>query len=370
MTNQTSNTAVSEFSWDELENKHVVKTKSTSKGKVLCRAPYAQELYNLMQPTMEKFSYPKLNDIWGGRVSQINKTSLVVNINNKDQAVIEIGKNEEVNYAIDQEVEFIITDIQEEPFKIVGSISEFLRQAMCERILELYYDKTPVRARVLAQNNAGYTMQVSINGAEFDANTFMHTMNAAINKMTDSAALVGQEFDVLIDYVDNVNGSKFTVSRKKFIELGVKEELKNIKFNHIYDGFVTGTTEFGIFVQFNDCLTGMIHKANVHPDYVSMIQDIKPGTNIQFFVKEILGTKLVLTQIQRETVWDTLYKGQIFDAKVKDTKPFGVLVFLDEDTKGLIPLDMTTQDYKRDEVVKVKVISFNKDTRKIILKPC
>jgi ribosomal protein S1 len=369
MTNQNTNTAIAEFSWDELENNNIVKTKSTLKSKVLCRAPYAQELYNLMQPYIQKYSYPKIDETWGGRVSKINKDNIIVNIDNKDQVVIMVNKSDIGNYIIDQEVEFIITDIQEEPFKIKGSIDEFLRQALCDTILDLYENKTPIKAKVLAQNNSGYTMQVSINGVEFDANTFMHNINAALNKMTDSASIVGEEFEVLIDYIDNKNGSKFTVSRKRFIELGVKEEIKNIKFNHVYSGSVTGTTEFGIFVEFNDCLTGMIHKANVHPDYVSIMQDVKPGTNIEFFVKEIIGTKLILTQIQSETVWDNLYKGQTFNAKVKDTKPFGVLVFLDDDTKGLIPLDMALSEYKKDEIVKVKVISFNKETRKIILKP-
>ncbi len=40
-----------------------------------------------------------------------------------------------------------------------------------------------------------------------------------------------------------------------------QEAIKKLKYDIPYTGHVTGTTPFGIFVEFNECLTGMIHKA-------------------------------------------------------------------------------------------------------------
>jgi hypothetical protein len=51
---------------------------------------------------------------------------------------------------------------------------------------------------------------------------------------------------------------------------------KLLEFNTPYGGRVTGTTPF-VFVEFNDCLTGMIHKANVVEEWQNRISEIKPG---------------------------------------------------------------------------------------------
>ena len=52
--------------------------------------------------------------------------------------------------------------------------------------------------------------------------------------------------------------------------------------------------------------------------------------------KVIKDSKIILTQILKETVWDTIKIGQVLNAKVKENKAFGTLVWLDEETIGLI----------------------------------
>ena len=80
----------------------------------------------------------------------------------------------------------------------------------------------------------------------------------------------------------------------------------------------------------------MIHKANVNPEWQDKLNQIKPGFEIEFYVKEIVKDKIILTQMLRETLWDTIKNGQVIDGVVKETKQFGVLVSLDEETMGLI----------------------------------
>lgn len=367
MTN--SNNVTAEFSWEELESNVAVKTVPSSKTKVLCKASYAQDLYNKMMQKMHSFNYPKVGDTWGGVIVAIEKDKLYVNIGNKDNVVINMSKTEADTYAIGESVEFIITNVNEDTYQISGSISEYERIALTDKLISLYETKMPLKAKVLSINpNGGYIMEVNLGNGD-TVQSFMHAINAGVNRLMDQDSIINSEMDVLIENIDYNNASRFTVSRKRFLELGIKAEMEKIKYNHIYNGTVTGTTEFGIFVEFNDCLTGMIHKANVHPDYVDMIQDIQPGTPIEFFVKEIVGNKLVLTQIHRETLWDSVQRGMVLDGKVSAVKNYGVLVILDEDTKGLIPTDLAEKEYQKSENIKVRVISVNKESRKIILKP-
>jgi small subunit ribosomal protein S1 len=111
-----------------------------------------------------------------------------------------------------------------------------------------------------------------------------------------------------------------------------------------------------------------------NPDWQERINEIKPGFEITFYIKEIIRDKhypkLILTQILRETLWDTIKNGQVIEGTVKDVKPFGTLVNLDEETVGLIHTSEMEKLKKRFEAgqdLKVKVLSVDRTSRKIFL---
>jgi predicted RNA-binding protein with RPS1 domain len=150
----------------------------------------------------------------------------------------------------------------------------------------------------------------------------------------------------------------------------IKDKLSKLEYNKVYTGNVTGTTDFGIFVEFETCLTGMIHKANVNAELVPFINKIEPGTEIEFYIKEVVKDKLILTQILRQTLWDTLKIGDRLPGRVKVIKNFGALISLDEETNGLIhnsELEKQNQKIHEGQEIKVKVISVQRAERKIFL---
>jgi small subunit ribosomal protein S1 len=162
----------------------------------------------------------------------------------------------------------------------------------------------------------------------------------------------------------------YIVSRRKYLQTLIPEEIGNLEFNVMYSGKVTGTTPFGIFVEFNECLTGMIHKANVSEEWQNRISEIKPGQEIEFFIKEIIKEKIILTQVLRETLWDTIKNGQLIDGRVKDVKQFGALVILDDETVGLIhtsEMEKLGKKFTSGQEIKVKVLSVDRQSRKIFL---
>jgi polyribonucleotide nucleotidyltransferase len=114
----------------------------------------------------------------------------------------------------------------------------------------------------------------------------------------------------------------------------------------------------------------MIHKANVHPEWQERLSEIKPGFQIEFYVKEIIKEKIILTQILRETLWDNIKNGQILEGTVRDTKQFGTLVNLDDETVGLIhtsEMDKIGKKFTAGQKLKVKVLSVDRMSRKIFL---
>ena len=71
-----------------------------------------------------------------------------------------------------------------------------------------------------------------------------------------------------------------------------------------------------------------------------------------------------------EEFWDKIKIGNIISGKVKDLKPFGALIQLDDETNGLIhtsELEKFNQKIEAGQEVKVKVIAIDRSARKIFL---
>jgi ribosomal protein S1 len=280
------------------------------------------------------------------------------------------GKPHEAKYLVNTQVgdmiDVLITNINHGQFFIRGSISA-LYESMARQNLKTINEGEPVSAFVKSMNPAGYDINIIHGGVTLSA--FMPNTLAGINKLFNPESIVGQTLSVMIESFSENEGT-YIVSRRKYLQTLIPEAMNQLQYGEVYKGYVTGTRDFGIFVEFNECLTGMIHKANVHPDWTDRITEVKPGFEIEFYVKEVIKDKIILTQIIRETLWDTIRNGQVIEGIVKDTKGFGTLVSLDEETVGLIhtsEMEKIKRKFETGSHIKVKVLSVDRTTRKIFL---
>jgi ribosomal protein S1 len=72
----------------------------------------------------------------------------------------------------------------------------------------------------------------------------------------------------------------------------------------------------------------------------------------------------------RDTLWDSIKNGQVIEGTVKDTKAFGTLVNLDDETIGLIhtsEMEKLGRKFGPGQSIKVKVLSVDRLSRKIFL---
>jgi len=268
-------------------------------------------------------------------------------------------------------VDVLISDIDNTNFYIKGSISE-LYESRAHETLKSLEEGASVSALIKSLNPAGYVIEISHAGVVLPG--FMPNTLAGINKLHNPESIVGQTLEVMIESYSESEGT-YIVSRRKYLQTLIPDEVSKLEYGTVYNGHVTGTTPFGVFVEFNDCLTGMIHKANLNEDWQNRIPEIKPGFEVDFYIKEVIREKgnrfkIILTQILRETLWDTIKNGQLIDGTVKDTKGFGTLVNLDEETVGLIhtsELEKLGKRFTNGQSLKVKVLSVDRTTRKIFL---
>jgi len=270
------------------------------------------------------------------------------------------------NTQIGDSVEVLIDSVDDVDFTIHGTLVGLYENKAHESIS--LDENLVLKCYIKEMNAAGYDVDVFYEGVTLAG--FMPNTLAGINKLHDPSAIVGKHLELMIESFSKDEGT-YIVSRRKYLKTLISDSIKKLDFNQVYTGHVTGTTPFGVFVEFNECLTGMVHKANISDEWRERISEIRPGMEIDFYVKEIVtGDKIILTQIIRETLWDTIKNGQILTGKVRDIKRFGVLVTLDEETLGLIhtsEVEKSKREFNQDEEVKVKVLSVDRKNRKIFL---
>lgn len=268
-------------------------------------------------------------------------------------------------------VDVLIVDIELPNFLIKGSISQLYEEQVHQ---DLKSDETdePVLIKVKSTNPAGYDVDIIESGVTLAG--FMPNTLAGVNKLHDPESIVGETIDAMVESYSESEGT-YIVSRKRYLQTLIPEAIESIKYDEVYTGTVTGTAPFGVFVEFEGCLTGMVHKDNLNREWRDKISDIKPGFQIDFYVKEIVKdkrgkNKIILTQMLEETVWDTIEEGDVFDGTVTTLQSFGALVNLDDNTVGLVHTSNLRKyrgDLKEGDEVEVEVLTVDKEGKKISL---
>lgn len=362
--------------WEELKNDDRKILKFNTKEDISGLNDFYKNKMEKYLSSVENVSLLEQGQVITGKIVEITDKDIKVDINYKDYAYID-NKSTELkiieNLKVGDKIDILITEVKNKPFQIKASISELVKIGVEKKLRNIYESGNFILAKVVERISAGFMMEIDKEDIMIKA--FMPNTLAGPNKLTEdqSENLIGTEMNVCLETLQQDKGV-YVVSRKKYLQKFVfPEEVKNLKKDKVYTGYVTGTAPFGIFVQFNDCLTGMIYKANINPEYQDKISYILPGTEIDFYVKDVLknGKEIILTQILKDSLWDSIEVGQIYESDVINVKNNGILVALDYETKGIIPASALnkTKKYKKGDKINVEINNIVRDERLIFLKP-
>ena len=331
---------------------------------------YSQEERDMLVNSVEA---PKINKVVEATIFGEDNTHLLLDCGFKD--VVRVPKTrEEINLfqskSVGDTINVLILGIEDSGnYSINGSVASIYKEEAFD-ILRNIEDNEYVSVVVDKLTPAGYNCRILINNCELDA--FLPQILAGVNKIHESAKndLIGKEIPMCIESFANDKGT-WIVSRRKYLKQLIPKYIDQLETGVTYTGHVTGTTKFGVFVEFFDCLTGMIHKSNLKDELKDKFDQIEPGQEIEFYVKEILHkNKLILTQVITESIWDTIDIGQKLTGKIKEHKPFGTLVILDHETLGLIHNSQQTpevQNMSSGDEINVRVLAVDRSKRKIFL---
>jgi ribosomal protein S1 len=327
------------------------------------------------QMLVDSVNVPENNKVFEATIKGEDNTHFLLDCNFKD--LVRVPKTREENNFFSQKsvgdkINVLIINITDKGnYSINGSVASIYREEAFS-VLRGIEDNEYVEVVVDKLTPAGYDCRILMDGCEIEA--FLPQILAGVNKIHDDAKddLTGNTYNMCVESYANDKGT-WIVSRRKYLKQLIPQYIDELSKEMLYTGHVTGTTKFGVFVEFFECLTGMIHKTNLTEEWAQRFDNIQPGEEITFYVKEILegrNNKLILSQVISESIWDTIEVGQKLTGKIKEHKPFGTLVSLDHETLGLIHTSQQTpkiESMEKGEEIKVRVLAVDRSKRKIFL---
>jgi small subunit ribosomal protein S1 len=376
-----------EFNWDAFENEvkpkrsinpHIKLKQPTDK--VFSHATYAQELYNMMwNNSSDNFTNKfviEVGKVYEGTVYGISNNWISIDINYRE--FIYVNSNKEVvnNLKVGDKTSVkIIKDGSNGVDFVVGSIEQGVQHAIFEDLMNNINNDVAYAGLVKQMiPEGGYI--VTINGID----CFMPGSLAGMNKLHDFSSIVGTDMYVVPISFSAERGT-VVVSHRAYLKAMVPsiiEDLKNAK-DEIITGFVTGSAKFGVFCEFNGCLTGMIHINDLDEVHSAKLRkhEINPGDPIEFKIKEIISdTKITLTQLIHNDPWNGITERYKIPTKVtgtiKSIKDYGMFVAIEEGVIGLLHIselpEGAIKNYTKNQEVRVEISRIEEITKKIFLK--
>lgn len=207
----------------------------------------------------------------------------------------------------------------------------------------------------------------------------------ASRERIELSTLIGKELEIRITELDFRNGK--VVGSRKVIEEEIYNKNKksiwaSLKEGEKRSGVVKKIVKFGAFVDIGG-VEGLIHLSDLSWERVNRPEDVvKEGDNVEVFIGTVDVEKerlsLILKDVAKEP-WavhsEDIKEGDIVEGKVVRLTSFGAFVELYKGIEGLVHVSEITDDNiaKPSEVlevnqkVKVKVLTFNKEDKKIAL---
>jgi ribosomal protein S1 len=333
------------------------KIKTPNHIKVYSHEDYASALYALyFGSNPEQLDSSKdlvEGEIYKCKISSINEDSALAYTPSGQTIFIDLKKERKdaqrmsiqgIDISVSAQVEAIVREINGTYY---GSIVEcYIQGLKVEFFNQIKTASVAYPATVEAINKGGYLVDIS------GVKCFLPGSLAAANKITDFESYLGKTIYVMIDgYVPEKD--IFVVSYKKYLSKIIDQKIQELDLTRKYKGCVTGSSSFGLFVEWEDVYTGLIHKSEFENE---VVQGFQTGDEIEFYVKEVKeDNKLTLTfgspvekTLKIYQIKEEIENGTISPmAAVVRRKKSGCLVEVPElGLMAMIPQDKITSDLK------------------------
>ncbi len=241
-----------------------------------------------------------------------------------------------------------------------------------------------VEARVTGVNKGGLELEIASHRA------FMPAGQVSLDHITDLSVFVGEKMVCQIQRMDRRGGGNIVLSRRNILAEERKkkaEELKQtLQEGQTIEGTVRKIMPFGAFIDLGG-IDGLVHASDLSHDRIghgekAIEKHIKEGEHVKVQVLKLdwdnNRISLGIKQLQEDpfqTALSEIVEGAELTGRVSNIADFGAFIELSKGIEGLVHI--SELDYKRvntpgdvvkvDEVVRVKVLKIDTESRRISL---
>jgi len=358
----------------------IVKVQVPHGTKLMCNEHYAADvlgMYNLTDPILQKtqLTEDRISYTTRGEITFISadRTRALIDTQSKHTAFCSLLK--EPDYIVEQLQVGIEIDVKIKTSKtgdVIASISDAIMEVKLQEIKDAIGNKSiGFTGLVKELIHGGYWVDVA------GIKCFMPGSLGGLNKLHDFNSLVGKEIIVMPITFSNEKDT-IVVSHREYLRTMIPTRIFELEENikEVRTGFVTGSTKFGVFAQFDDCLTGLIPRVELDEATQRALDNktINPGDEITFWAKEIISEKkIILSQLgPKIDIWDGVdekYKPMmITKGTVTKITSYGAFVELEKGISGLIHKSkLKAANLTKGDVIDIKIGSVNVSDRKITM---
>jgi small subunit ribosomal protein S1 len=282
-----------------------------------------------------------------GKVAARNKGGFDVNVGGLRAfcplSQISLGKIDNPDQFIGQAFEFRITELSDDGRRIVVSRAALLKEANQSRAEETRRNIVP------GAELTGTIKTITPFGAFVDLggiDGLLHVSEMSRRRVTDpkEVVTVGQEVRVKVIKIEN-DGKRISLSMKDQEPDPWSDVAERYPAGTQFGGRIVRTTDFGLFVEVEPGIDGLVHYSQLPFGVKQGDADIAIGTQVSGWVREVDPSKkrlsLSLREIATRDPWEGAAQrypaGKVVEGTVDHGGAPGIFVQIEPGLTGLIP---------------------------------
>lgn len=290
---------------------------------------------------------------------------------------MELGRPKSPNAYMDRELDFRVVKFQRRGRRVVLSRAELLKKKR-DQVLEGLQKGAVAQGIVTSLPDFGAF--VDLGGVE----GLVHVSELSrqrIKKPTDMLEL-GQQVEVKVLKIEK-GGDRISLSMKALEPNPWDDVAKKYPRGSEFEGKVLRKADFGLFVELEPDVEGLIHVSQFPPGKGIDDDDVQPGKTVQGWIREVEPKRerisLSLREVPEDDPWKTVTErfpeGEIVEGTVESIAPFGVFINLAPGLTGLLPNSETglprgtsaARVFHPGQTVEIQVLSIDTRRKRISL---
>jgi len=267
-----------------------------AKVKILCKEPYAQDLYNIYTNYLGGSMATLSKDLTVGQICKV----VAKQVDFETKQILAQDESTHTSVYIpfrefSHEPALLVHGETDREFKVViykNDNGEFLAsERKCSAISHREdleeFQKTDqwfyIKVNSLVKGGYLCTYKGGVK-------CFLPGSHAAANVIRDFNDYLNKDIPVMIENYDIAN-DLFIVSYKKYIKHTLPDRIHELNFGQKYSGELTNKPyDFGMFIEFQNYFTGLLHKTEF-ANYSKASSSYKSGDIVDFYIKDIVLKK-------------------------------------------------------------------------------